>query len=134
MMRVTLCAGVCLFVGLLTPGACPAAATSQTFPITISCTSSIDEICSPSYTTPVTSTIPALLTVDFTSSPTNCSNFQIFISLDGGAIKTGGSSFLAPGGTTGQVPFGTISGTHTVAVTAVGQVLSAREQWIIVLA
>ncbi len=121
MMRVTLCAGVCLFVGLLTPGACPAAATSQTFPITISCTSSIDEICSPSYTTPVTSTIPALLTVDFTSSPTNCSNFQIFISLDGGAIKTGGSSFLAPGGTTGQVPFGTISGTHTVAVTAVGQ-------------
>src|SRR5436190_9813455 len=94
----------------------PESLVTATYPVHITCDPVPDQVCTPAFTTTITTNDVAQ--VAFTSSPVNCSSIQVDLGVDGSIFQ---SPPLAPGQSTGVVDFSPVSrGDHTVTVQATG--------------
>jgi hypothetical protein len=104
------------FVALLTSAGAGAQTTSA--PISVVCTSS-GQLCSPTFTTPVTTT--GLLEVAVTMGAGGCSDVAAHLLVDN--VELAVTPFLAPGQTSTTFTLGPVSpGTHTLGVQGEGRV------------
>ena len=109
-------ASISLIVAVFTTA--PAQAQTTVVPININCTS-VGQLCSPPFTTPVTTS--GLLQVTYTASAGHCSNISAHFLVDG--VQLAVTPFLTPGQTSATYTLSPVSpGSHTLGVQGEGQV------------
>ena len=98
-------------------GSAGAGAQTSSVPIAITCTSA-GQLCSPTFTTPVTTS--GLLQVSVTMSASGCSNVAAHLLVD--SVEVAVTPFLTPGQTSATFTLGPFTpGTHTLGVQGEGQ-------------
>ena len=115
----------------LTATTARAAPTATTYPVLASCTSS-GQVCTPLFDQPVALATPALVTLEFTTLGTHCSDISVELFVDGVSVGTSGP--LGPGASTGIVNAGLLpAGVHLVSIEATGHFggcnLGALSSW-----
>lgn len=108
-------ASILLIIAVFTTAS--AQAQTTVVPISVSCTSS-GQLCSPAFTTPVTTSGP--LQVTYTASAGHCSNISVHFLVDG--VQLAVTPFLTPGQTSATYTLSPVSaGSHTLGLQAEGQ-------------
>ena len=93
------------------------AQTTISVPITVNCTS-VGQLCSPTFETPVTTT--GLLQVSVTMTAAGCSDVAAHLLVD--SVEVAVTPFLTPGQTSATFTLGPVTpGTHTLGVQGEGQ-------------
>ena len=95
----------------------PEVLVTTTYPISVSCSPAVGEVCSPAFSVSVSTA--AILEVQFTASSANCSSISVDVQEDGFGVFI--SDPLGPGDSTQVADVGpAIPGTHTLSVQATG--------------